>query len=269
LLVELGDRLVLVDTGLGLLDVRYPRSRLSPLFLDLLSRPRLRESDTAVRQLEKLGSRPDDVTDIVLTHLDFDHAGGLDDFPRARVHLLEAERTAAQAQKTFLDRQRYRPRQWSSAIRWHGYEPDGERWFGFEAVRELHGLPPEILLVPLAGHTAGHAGVAIQGANGHWHLHCGDAYFYRGEIDPRRRRCTPGLRIYQWLMDVDRERRLVNQRRLRQLVKAHGDEVKVFCAHDVVELATLRKLARANSRNGRRRVRPFIAMTPGLAGSPR
>ncbi|MDF2695823.1 MAG: hypothetical protein K0S65_4206, partial [Labilithrix sp.] len=57
LLVELGDRLILVDTGLGLLDVRYPRSRLSPLVLDLLSRPRLRESDTAVRQLEQLGYR--------------------------------------------------------------------------------------------------------------------------------------------------------------------------------------------------------------------
>jgi len=52
------------------------------------------------------------VTDIVLTHLDFDHAGGLDDFPRARVHLLAIERDCALQQARWLDRQRYRPQQW-------------------------------------------------------------------------------------------------------------------------------------------------------------
>ena len=259
LLVELGDRLVLVDTGLGLLDVRFPRPRLSRLFLDVLSRPRLREADTAVRQVEQLGYGADDVTDIVLTHLDFDHAGGLDDFPRARVHLLESERAAARAQRTFLDRQRFRPRQWSSAPRWHTYRPRGERWFGFESVRELRGLPPEILLGPLAGHTAGHAGVAIQ-TRSHWYLHCGDAYFHRGEMDLRKQHCPPGLRFYQWLTEVDRKQRLDNQRRLRQLVKLHGGEVRVFCAHDVVELSTLKKSSRAAVAPERRRPRPLVAL---------
>ncbi len=265
LLVELGDRLVLVDTGLGLLDVRYPRPRLSRLFLDVLHRPRLRESDTAVKQLEQLGYRPEDVTDIVLTHLDCDHAGGLDDFPRARVHLLESERRAAAAQKTFLDRQRFRPQQWSSATRWHTYEPHGETWFGFESVRNLRGLPPEILFVPLAGHTEGHAGVAIRTGSG-WYLHCGDAYFHRGEMDPRRRRCTPGLRFYQWLMEVDRTKRLANQQRLRELVKTRGDKVKVFCSHDIVELGTMRKLSRGVAQR-RRPDRTVIALTSRLAGS--
>src|SRR3712207_8497318 len=40
--------------------------------------------------------------------------------------------------------------------------PAGEGWFGFDAVRQLQGLPPEILLVPLPGHTHGHAGVAVR-----------------------------------------------------------------------------------------------------------
>ncbi|MBX3208640.1 MAG: MBL fold metallo-hydrolase [Labilithrix sp.] len=259
LLVELGDRLVLVDTGLGLLDVRYPRPRLSSLFLDVLSRPRLREADTAVRQVEQLGHRASDVTDVVLTHLDFDHAGGLDDFPRARVHLLESERAAARAQRTFLDRQRFRPQQWSSAPRWHTYKPRGERWFGFESVRALDGLPPELLLVPLAGHTAGHAGVAVRGAS-QWYLHCGDAYFHRGEMDPRRPRCPAGLRLYQWLTEVDRRERLGNQRRLRQLVKTRADEVRAFCAHDVVELSTLKKMSRPAVEPEPRHARPVAAL---------
>lgn len=77
--------LVLVDTGLGLGDCAAPRTRLSAFFLALLS-PDLREEMTAARQVEQLGFRRSDVRHIVLTHLDFDHAGGLDDFPEATVH---------------------------------------------------------------------------------------------------------------------------------------------------------------------------------------
>ena len=40
-------------------------------------------------------------------------------------------------------------------------------------------------------------------------LHAGDAYFYHGEMDPRGYRCTPMLRAYQKLMEVDREVRVV------------------------------------------------------------
>jgi glyoxylase-like metal-dependent hydrolase (beta-lactamase superfamily II) len=267
LLVESGDRLILVDTGLGLHDVRFPRPRLGRLYLDAM-RPRLRESDTAVRQLEQLGYRANDVTDIILTHLDCDHAGGLDDFPRARVHLLERERKAAFARKTFLDRQRYRPQQWSSGRRWHTYEPTGESWFGFEAIK-LHGLSGEILLIPLPGHTLGHAGVAIRTKSDEWYLHCGDAYFHRGEMDPRGRRCTPGLRLLQWVLDKDRERRRTNQHRLRELVHTHGDKVKVFCAGDVVELASMKKRSRTISLFRRRPDRTVIELTSRLAGGAR
>nr|WP_307579787.1 hypothetical protein [Variovorax paradoxus] len=50
----------------------------------------------------------------MLTHLDFDHAGGLDDIPQVQVHMMQREREAAEPQRTWLDRQRFRPQQWSS-----------------------------------------------------------------------------------------------------------------------------------------------------------
>jgi glyoxylase-like metal-dependent hydrolase (beta-lactamase superfamily II) len=226
--------LVLVDTGLGLRDVAAPRERLSRLFLALL-RPELKERMTAVRQVQRLGFEPEDVRHVVLTHLDFDHAGGLDDFPNAAVHLLDEERDAAFARRTLLDRMRYRPQQWSSRPRWHVYaRGEGEPWFGFDAVRGLDGLPPEILLVPLVGHTWGHAGVAVRGSRG-WILQAGDAYFHRDELDPDQPRCTPGLRLYQTLMEKDRGARLWNQGRLRALRRARGAEVTVCCSHDPVE----------------------------------
>jgi glyoxylase-like metal-dependent hydrolase (beta-lactamase superfamily II) len=243
ILVEAADTLVLIDTGYGLRDVAAPDTRLNKVFLSLMQ-PDLREAMTAARQIERLGFSTRDVRHIVLTHLDFDHAGGLDDFPEARVHMLRAESDDALAQRSQLDRMRYRPAQWSSQPRWQKYAgASGERWFGFDCVRQLVGLPPEILLVPLLGHTLGHAGVAVQTDAERWLLHAGDAYFYDAEMDVTQPRCTPGLRMYQALMEKDRGARLDNQRRLRELVRAHGASVTVTCAHDAREFERLAQRA--------------------------
>lgn len=234
LLVETNDGLVLIDTGFGIRDVHSPSQRLSRFFLTLLA-PDFQESLTALRQIEKLGFQPEDVRHIVLTHPDFDHAGGISDFPQATVHLMARENAVARAQGSWLDRQRYRPQQWANHLRWQFYHSgEGESWFGFGRVRALAGLPPEILLIPLSGHTLGHAGVAIWTA-GSWLLQAGDAYFYHGEMDIDRPRCTPGLRFYQWMLEQDRTSRLENQRRLRQLRRLHGNSVQVMSSHDPLE----------------------------------
>jgi glyoxylase-like metal-dependent hydrolase (beta-lactamase superfamily II) len=232
LLVESGNELMLVDTGFGLKDVHDPRSRLSGFFLKLMS-PDFREEHTAIRQIERLGFSPRDVRHIVLTHLDFDHAGGLDDFPWARVHLLRAERDDAVAQRSWLDRQRYRPRQWNFRDRWEVHDArKGNEWLGFQNVSAVDGIVDDILLVPLSGHTLGHAGVAMRDAAG-WLLHAGDAYFFHREMDPDPW-CTPGLRAYQWMMEKDREARLANQLRLRTL-RASRQDVRLVCGHDPIE----------------------------------
>jgi glyoxylase-like metal-dependent hydrolase (beta-lactamase superfamily II) len=197
---------------------------------------RLREEETAIRQVERLGYSPADVRHILLTHLDFDHAGGLEDFPNATVHLMDAEFCAATGpRRGFVPRNRYRPRQFDEVREWRRYSGSGEPWFGFGTVRQLEGLPPEILLVPLPGHTWGHAGIAVDTGAG-WMLHAGDAYFYRGEVRGAKRKCTPGLRAYQRLMETDRASRLANQERLRRLSLEQAGTVRIVCAHDAVEL---------------------------------
>jgi glyoxylase-like metal-dependent hydrolase (beta-lactamase superfamily II) len=243
LLVETNQGLVLIDTGFGQRDIQAPSSRLSPFFI-YFNGIQLEQKYTALKQIEQLGFSGRDVRHIVLTHLDFDHAGGLEDFPEATVHVMQAEIEAAQERRGFIASQRYRPGQWDEVKRWKFYSPGGEPWFGFEAVRNLEGLPPEILLIPLAGHTRGHAGIAIETPEG-WLLHAGDAYFYRHEIGSNKRRCTPGLRAYQWMMEVDRKARLYNQERLHALSLDSSNSVRLFCSHDAIEFQAF-----ANQSNG-------------------
>ena len=230
--------LILIDTGYGLKDVAHPHRPPSPRItktMRAMLNIKLREEETAIRQIEALGFSAADVRHIVLTHLDFDHAGGLEDFPGATIHVMDAEFTAATGpRKGFVPRNRYRPSQLDEVRNWRRYGGTGEPWFGFPAVRGLEGLPPEILMVPLPGHTWGHAGIAVQSDRG-WLLHAGDAYFYRGEVRQEKRQCTPGLRGYQTMMEVDRAQRLTNQERVRRLSVDHRSEVKVLCAHDPVE----------------------------------
>ncbi len=242
--------LVLVDTGMGAADVGPTDPRIAGFFR-MMNRPRLAPGERALEQLGARGFSPRDVRHIVLTHLDFDHAGGIGDFPWAEIHVLRAEHHAATAPGGFIGNRRYRPRQWRADTHWRLYGAEaGEPWFGFSAVRQLAGLPPEILMVPLRGHTFGHAGVAVQHAGG-WLLHAGDAYFDHLELHPTHPRCAPGRRFYQWMMDSDRPARLDNQQRLRNLIAAAHDEVQVFCSHDASELRSARPAQAASERAAR------------------
>jgi glyoxylase-like metal-dependent hydrolase (beta-lactamase superfamily II) len=238
LLIETESGLVLVDTGLGYGDIQLPKTRLSWGFR-FLSNPVLDRRKTALFQIEQLGYQRSDVRHIILTHLDLDHAGGISDFPQAQVHLLESEFQAAGAKGGWMHQFRYRPTQWQHHSHWVTYQPNGEKWFGFEAVRSLQGLPPEILLIPLQGHTRGHAGIAVQRPQG-WLLHAGDTYFHHHELDDRCPTCPLGLRLFQILLATDYQACLNNQQRLRQLIHHENPSIKVFSSHDPTEFKQLK-----------------------------
>lgn len=224
------DGLVLVDTGLGVQDLIDPAPRLGAAFTYGFARPRRDPSMAALRQVKALGFSPSDVRHIVMTHLDLDHVGGLVDFPHARVHLHDLELRAARDRSTFKERERYRTAMWAHDPQFRTYSEEGEPWFGFESVRGLEALPPEILLVPLFGHTRGHCGVAVEADEG-WMLHAGDAYFDPREIDGPVRRCAPMVGLFQAAVQMNRRDRLFNQGRLRRL-RAERPEIQIFSAHN-------------------------------------
>jgi glyoxylase-like metal-dependent hydrolase (beta-lactamase superfamily II) len=232
LLIEASGELVLVDTGYGTADCADPK-RLGQPFRALI-RPTCQVGETAVRQVEALGRDPRDVRHVIATHLDIDHAGGLGDFPEAKVHVFAPELAAAMS-PPLRERGRYIPAHWEHGPNWVEHQVDGDSWFGFESVRLLPELDLEIAMVPLVGHSAGHVGVAVRTGNG-WLLHCGDAFFFRGEIETPRR-CPPGLKAFQSITQHDGRARHHNQERLRELARTRGGEVRLVCSHDPRTLA--------------------------------
>lgn len=224
--------LVLVETGFGTVDIERPEEALGRTFLDR-TQAVLDPTETAVDHITRLGYSPDDVCHNVLTHLDLDHSGGLPDFPNATVHVHDAEYRAAMAATGSHPEHnlRYRPAHWEHRPHWSTYTSrKGNSWFGFDAI-ELDGVPPEILLIPLAGHTEGHSAVAVRDA-GRWLLHAGDAYYHQGEIDPGNRWSIPMWEALEERTEINRPLRMANGARLRELLRDHGDEVEVFSAHD-------------------------------------
>ena len=104
-------------------------------------------------------------------------------------------------------------------------------------MRALADDEPDVLLVPLHGHTRGHAAVAVRKSDG-WLLHCGDAYFHPDEMTEKKR-APFGLELFQKFIAVDDVARRANQERLRELKTSHGD-VRLFCAHSKHELQLIR-----------------------------
>lgn len=240
LLVEGNQGLALIDTGFGTADIAG--KRMGRAFIKVY-RPALDPAETALAQVRSFGYDAADVTDIVLTHLDVDHAGGLGDFPGAQVHVSVDELDAAARRAAVREKGRYVPAQTAHGPRWVAHAVTGERWFGFDAVRIL---ADDVLLVSLPGHTRGHCGVAVRRPSGGWFLHAGDAYFSHAEKEEPASR-PPGVGLFEAFTQLDRAARHTTQDRLRALHAEHGPDsgvpvdetVTVFCAHDAVELDAL------------------------------
>ena len=240
LLLEHEAGLVLIDTGFGLADIADPE-RIGPA--RHLLRPRFDPAQTAIRQVQALGHQPTDVRHIILTHMDIDHVGAIGDFPHAQIHVTATEHGAATDPPSFRDKTRYFPQQWAHGPSWVLHEPEGELWQGFESVRPLIEFGDEVALVPLPGHTRGHAGVAINSDDG-WLLHAGDSYFHRNTVPPDGGSPTKaplGVRIFERLGAVEPKPWATNRKRLQQLARENVGSIRIFPAHDQPELHAMQQ----------------------------
>jgi Zn-dependent hydrolases, including glyoxylases len=223
LLIRENDKLVLIDTGIGLQDTLHPKERIGQELIDLVEY-QFDENITAIRQIEKLGLDPENVTDCIVTHLDNDHVGGLADFPKATVHVSNEE-----LENFNSGNPRYLklPLEHHPIIKTYGCSDFN--WFGFEARKVNIDINTDIYLIPLFGHTMGQCGVSLK-ANDKWLFYVADAYYMRVELTDERH---PVNQLAQLRAD-DNILRLASLDKIRKLVNDHP-EIEVFGYHDIEE----------------------------------
>lgn len=233
LLLETSVGLILIDTGLMAEDAQRSAARISPFFR-ITDRVSLPADQAASSQIRRLGHRPEQVRHIIMTHLDFDHVGGLPDFPDAIVHLSRAEAEAARRPSTAKERARYRTVSQMNQSNWHAYDTFPADFFGVKATY-LEGIPG-LMLVWLPGHTKGHCGVAIN-IDAEWLLHAGDAVLNGGELDPEAPSTPTAARLFQWFMESSQVQRRHSLAQLRRIRRDQGERVRIICTHDPAQLA--------------------------------
>jgi glyoxylase-like metal-dependent hydrolase (beta-lactamase superfamily II) len=149
-LIEDPDGDLAIDTGLGR-RVHVPRwqRRFVPT---VVSGP-----VTMHDAMRQRGLDPASVSRVILTHLDWDHAGGVDRFPHAEILVHRPEYESATGRAGAV---RYQTHAWPPRFSPTLYDLEPEPFGPFPASLALTERG-DVRLVPLPGHSAGQVGVVV------------------------------------------------------------------------------------------------------------
>ncbi len=186
---------LLVDAGLpdrpGLLD--------RAMGLSLTKQFRSSAYRSLPRVLREAGVAPEAITNVILTHLHWDHTGSVDSFRRARVLVgpgeLAASRTRGVHSLGFIGARRAR-RFGLAEVRMHDWDEGGAQ---FPKAHDVFG-DGAVMIVPTPGHTPGHVAVLLRTNPPLMYL--GDASYTLAGL---RAGATNG-KLYGQAADQDRDR---------------------------------------------------------------
>jgi N-acyl homoserine lactone hydrolase len=170
-----GAGLMLVDTGLHASVAVDPKKNMGAV-LGRLFGGELEAADAMPGQLRARGLDPADVKLVVMTHLHFDHASGVAQFPGATFVVTKREWTAATEEKGVTGG--YVRRQFDHAFDWRTVDFDADEvnsFAGFARSLDLFG-DGSVRLAYTPGHTLGHMSVVLRTREGEF-LVTGDAAY--------------------------------------------------------------------------------------------
>lgn len=146
-LIEHPDGLVLFDNGMHV-ELQSDTARIgrsAELF-----KPDYKPGDEVAARLEARTIRPSDIDLMIFSHLHFDHAGGTNQLPDARVVVQQAEWEAGQDQE-LIELGVYNPADYN-----HGHDVQQ-----LEGQHDVFG-DGRVVCLPTPGHTAGHQALRVE-----------------------------------------------------------------------------------------------------------
>lgn len=207
LLVEYGDRRILVDVGIG---DRWEEKKKGIFAIK-------RRPNQLVAELAEAGLTRDSVTDVVLTHLHFDHAGGTlretEDglrpvFPSAR-HWVQQRHWDWARNPSERDRASFRPEDFL-ALADHG---------DLQLVDGATEIMPGVRVTPVNGHTPGQQMVEFETGAGTV-VYCGDLIPFLSQVH------------VPWIMGFDLNPLLTVTEKKQFLTRAVEDGLILVFEHD-------------------------------------
>jgi glyoxylase-like metal-dependent hydrolase (beta-lactamase superfamily II) len=235
-LIEHRDGLVLFDTGLDpaiKTDPHYIDSAIGRFLLKRIFRLHITPQDSLGSQLVALGFKPADVSKAIISHLHFDHIGGIADIPQAELIVSKDEWN--QLAKPHPERE------W--LLREH-IELPGARWqpIEFAATSDPLFAPfggchdvmgdGSIVLLPTPGHTPGSLSALVRRGGAAPLLLIGDLAY---EVDMLMHDRLPGV--------GDARQLLASYAKVREL-KARLPDLVILASHDPAAAQSLQTASR-------------------------
>jgi N-acyl homoserine lactone hydrolase len=164
--------------------------------------------DDVVSRLATLGLAPGDISHVVVSHLHFDHAGGLQHFPHAPIVVHERELQFAH---------------WPAVYARDLYDRDDFdhdlQWVEVRGEYDVFG-DGTIVTLPTPGHSPGHQALVVRLASG-MHVLVADTHYLTAKMRERR---LPGIR---WSPDAMVE----SWHKVEELERIHA--AKLIFTHDL------------------------------------
>lgn len=220
-LIKHPDGDVLIDTGLGR-NIEQQFSENSFIDRQLF---RYEKVDPAIDQLERHQYDLTQLSKIIPTHLHWDHASGIEDFPRTDIWVQKAEYEQAINGKQPVH---IRSQIDDENIQWKFIELTNKPFEGFTTSFDVYG-DGAIVLVDLSGHSAGQLGIFLTTSSGKRYFFIGDTTWTIKGIEDNAQRSD----IIKWLVDVNwnTEKNAKQINRLHDMNKKNT-RVQIVPAHD-------------------------------------
>jgi N-acyl homoserine lactone hydrolase len=167
------------------------------------------------RQLKKIGFEPKEIGTVILSHFHMDHAGNLDMFPHADVHVNREEYAMALVESH------------SGSGGYIRYEVDVP--CKFKLFTEDFELVPGVKIINLPGHTIGHAGIMVSLPNTGNLIFPMDALYSRANYGPPARIAGGVYDSLGFFKSIEKVRKLEKD-----------FQAKVMFSHDVEFAKTLK-----------------------------